>query len=109
MPENGDYECTGIGELGTRCDFTCDAGYDMIGYNHTVCERKSFQAMGTWNNSSPKCKEGNLGQRNSIINIAVGLIDTDYTVARNPTISMAPIWNLSFLVPVYCCDREKNK
>lgn len=55
FPENGDVECRGIGELGTVCEFTCDAGYDMIGSDKTTCQRTP--TGGKWSHPAPICKE----------------------------------------------------
>lgn len=57
-PLNGYSECFGKGELGTKCDFTCDIGYELVGHSHTVCEEMLTTARGKWSNPTPICIKG---------------------------------------------------
>ena len=44
--------------LGTIAVFTCDSGYNLVGYGSIICT-----GYGEWNLSFPSCKEGKTVQK----------------------------------------------
>lgn len=65
-PINGRKTCNGEGELGDKCDFTCNRGYELIGYDSTVCQRTASTFEAEWSKPTPTCKKGNISGNKGI-------------------------------------------
>lgn len=53
-PENGNMNCNGTGELGTRCFYTCNKWYKRMGGAASVCLRDGDIAY--WTEPAVYCK-----------------------------------------------------
>ncbi|XP_039254472.2 E-selectin-like [Styela clava] len=59
-PENGSKQCkfrTLEGDIGTRCTFSCEAGYHLNGNSESVCRRGARGTKPKFNNDPPDCEE----------------------------------------------------
>ncbi|XP_077979369.1 CUB and sushi domain-containing protein 1-like isoform X2 [Glandiceps talaboti] len=54
-PYRGSVRCQGNNEVGTRCVYDCDEGYDLVGTEYRDCTRGSNGAGAVWSGSEPIC------------------------------------------------------
>lgn len=58
-PENSEIECTGSSSrtIGTKCTYTCDPGYKLVGFGRITCvSRSDGSANGDWSAPPPICE-----------------------------------------------------
>ncbi|GBO20563.1 hypothetical protein AVEN_119920-1 [Araneus ventricosus] len=53
-PSDGSVHCSYGTIWGSKCNFSCSAGYELLGHHSIICEEHSNEM--SWSSSFPKCK-----------------------------------------------------
>ncbi|GBN51836.1 hypothetical protein AVEN_30255-1 [Araneus ventricosus] len=54
-PSDGSVHCSYGTIWGSKCNFSCSAGYELLGHHSIICEEHSNEM--SWSSSFPKCKK----------------------------------------------------
>ena len=55
-PENGHVSCSNNNVLDSVCEFSCDRGFYLAGYQFTTCVEDYMPMEMRWDNQAPVCK-----------------------------------------------------